>query len=467
MSAPTAETLERLKTIVGAAGWSDDAETLAPKLIEGRSKYLGATPLLLRPNSTEDVSELVRICAETRTAIVPQGGNTGLVGGQIPMGGEILLSLERMTAIRDLDSANAAITVEGGCPLAVAQTAAQERDLLLAVSLASEGSATIGGIVSTNAGGTNVLKYGMTREQVLGLEVVLPSGEIWHGLTGLRKDNTGYDLTQLFIGAEGTLGIVTAATFKLHASPKATATAFCAVPSPQAAIDLLRFAQKASGDRIVAFELIPRLGLEFAIKHGGARDPLAETSAWYVLIDLSSAADDAQATLQQAIAAASETGLVTDAVLASSQAQAIALWTIREKLSEVQKFEGGSIKHDISVPVSAIPAFLEDALAAVRRACPGVRPVPFGHAGDGNIHFNLSQPVDMDKEQFLAQWSDLSTLVHDIVAKHNGSISAEHGIGQLKRHELVRVKQSVEIEMMKGIKHALDPLNIMNPGKLL
>ncbi len=465
MSAPSQDTLDRLKAVVGETGWSDSAAELEPKLTEWRGKYHGRTALLLKPNSTEEVSQIIRICADTQTAIVPQGGNTGLVGGQTPMDNEVLVSLERMRAIRILDKGNAALTVEAGCPLQVAQEAARDAGLLLAVSLASEGSATIGGIVSTNAGGTNVLRYGMTRDQVLGLEVVLPSGDIWHGLTGLRKDNTGYDLKQLFIGAEGTLGIVTAATFQLHPLPKDMATALCAVPTPRAAIELLRLAQSQSGDRIETFELIPRIGIEFAMRHGKARDPLAAPSDWYVLIELATAeAETARPALERILADAAQ---ITDAVMAASDQQARSLWSLREQMSELQRHEGGSIKHDISVPVSAIPDFLEDAIKAVTRAWPGVRPVPFGHAGDGNIHFNLSQPIGADKDLFLAQWEMLSTIVHDIVVKHGGSISAEHGIGQLKRDELVRVKQNIEIKMMKGIKQTLDPLNILNPGKLL
>ncbi len=469
MTAPTEDTLDRLREVVGPRGWTSAADELAPHLVEWRGRYHGATPLLVKPASTEEVAAIVTICADTKTAIVPQGGNTGLVGGQIPYGNEILLSLERMKAIRRLDQANAAISLDAGCVLATAQEAAADKDLLLAVSLASEGSATIGGIVSTNAGGTNVLRYGMTREQVLGLEVVLASGEIWDGMRGLRKDNTGYDLKQLFIGAEGTLGIVTAATLKLFPRPTATTTVMCGTANPAAAVELLSLVRARSGDQVSTFEILPREGFEFVLRHvQDARDPMAAPHPWYVLFEVDGHAEpglrtQCEAMLEQAAAK----GLIGDAVIAQSGEQAAALWMLRERMSEVQKSEGGSIKHDISVPVSAIAEFLEDATAAVTHACPGVRPIPFGHLGDGNIHFNLSQPIEMDKDAFLARWEELSRIVHDIVAKHSGSISAEHGLGQMKRDEILRYKSATDIDMMKGIKCTLDPLNIMNPGKVV
>ncbi len=471
MAGPRKETLDRLRAAVGPGGFLDEAGALAPYLTEWRGRYQGATPLLLRPAAVAEVAEIVKICAETRTAIVPQGGNTGLVGGQTPYGNEILLSLERLRAIRGLDAENATITVEAGCVLSAAQDAATKEDLLLATSLASEGSATIGGIVSTNAGGTNVLRYGMTREQVLGLEVVLPSGEVWHGLSGLRKDNTGYDLKQLFIGAEGTLGVVTAATLKLAPRPRHTVTVLCGTASVANAIALLRLAQSAGP--VSTFEFFARIGLEFVLKHvPGARDPFEAAYPWYVLVefegnDAHALAAAAEAVLEKAGA----DGLVEDAVLAQSEAQTRALRDLRERLSEVQRKEGGSIKHDISLPISAIPQFLDEATQAVEAACPGVRAVPFGHLGDGNVHFNLSQPLsadmDADKDAFLARWDEISRLVHDITMKYGGSISAEHGLGQMKRDEILRHKPAVEVEMMKGIKRMLDPLNIMNPGKVV
>jgi len=468
MTRPSEDTLNRLRAIVGPKGWISEPHDLAPYLTEWRGRYQGATPLLLKPGSVEDVAAIVKICAETQTAIVPQGGNTGLVGGQIPYGDEILLSLTRLCSVRELDIENATLTVEAGCPLAQAQNVAAAEGLLLGTSLASEGSATIGGIVSTNAGGTNVLRYGMTREQVLGLEVVLASGEIWNGLSGLRKDNTGYDLKQLFIGAEGTLGIVTAATLKLFPRPAHMATMLCAVPSIKAAIGLLHLAKARSGGQVSTFEFFARIGLDFVTTHvAKARDPFAQSHPWYVLIELDgndagALASDAEALLE----AVQERDLINDAIIAQSKAQAADLWMLRERLSEVQKLEGGSIKHDVSVPISAIPAFLEEASSAVMTACPGVRPVPFGHLGDGNIHFNLSQPKGGDKHEFLARWDELSRIVHDITAKYGGSISAEHGIGQMKREEILRYMPAAEIETMKGIKRALDPLGIMNPEKV-
>lgn len=469
MTAPTEETLNRLRAIVGPTGWTSDADELAPRLTEWRGKYQGQTPLMLRPGSVGEVASIVSICAETRTAIVPQGGNTGLVGGQIPFDGEVLLSLERLRSVRNIDNENATMTIEAGCPLATAQEAAAARDMLLATSLASEGTATIGGIVSTNAGGTNVLRYGMTRDQVLGLEVVLPSGEIWNGLSGLRKDNTGYDLKQLFIGAEGTLGIVTAATFKLFPRPAHTSTMLCALPTVEAAISLLHLAQARSGGQVSTFEFFARIGLEFVTAHvPGARDPFERPHHWYVLIEIDGNNASARSREAEALlTTASERGFIEDAVVAQSETQAREFWTLRERLSEVQKAEGGSIKHDVSVPISAIPAFLKEATTAVDAACPGIRPVPFGHLGDGNIHFNLTQPKDANKAAYLARWEDLSRIVHDIVAKHGGSISAEHGLGIMKSDEIKRYKSTVELEMMKGIKLALDPLGIMNPGKVI
>jgi len=464
MSGPSKETLDQIRAVVGPKGWTDDPQDMAPYLKEWRGRYQGATPLVVKPSTTLEVAEVVRICAATQTAIVPQGGNTGLVGGQIPSGDEILLSLERMKLIRGRDAQNATITVEAGLPLEAAQDAATEMDLQFATSLASEGSATIGGIVSTNAGGTNVLRYGMTRDQVLGLEVVLPSGEIWNGLTGLRKDNTGYDLKHLFIGAEGTLGIVTAATFRLFPAPKSQLTAFCAVTDPEMAVGLLGHFRNEIGAEISTFEIMPRLGLEFVLKHvEGAQDPLEASYSWYVLLEIDCPQEDQEALMSSAL----EANLLSDAAVATSMDQVAALRGLRASLSEVQKLEGGSIKHDISVPVSAIAAFLSEATKAVERACPGIRPIPFGHLGDGNIHFNLSQPSGMDRDLFLAQWEGVNRIVHDIVANHGGSISAEHGIGQMKREEILRYKSEAEIEMMKGIKRALDPLNIINPGKLI
>lgn len=465
---PSNDVLNRLKAAAGAGGWSDDAREIAPHLVEWRERYRGATPLMLKPASVEAVSAIVRICAETRTAIVPQGGNTGLVGGQIPSteGDQILLSLTRLNRTRAVDAAANTMTVEAGAILANVQREAEAHERLFPLSLASEGSATIGGLVSTNAGGTGVLAYGNMRELVLGLEAVLPNGEIWNGLSGLRKDNTGYDLKQLFIGAEGTLGVVTAATLKLFPKPVAIETAIAAIADVQSAVALLNFALGRGA--ITAFELMPRLGLEFVFKHiSGTRDPLERAYPWYVLIDVSLRSEAEAGAAQNLLGDAASAGLIADGVVAQSLAQRAAFWKLRDSLSEAQKPEGGSIKHDVSVPISSIPRFIDEASRAVTSAVPGARPVPFGHIGDGNIHFNISQPLGCDKAEFLARWEAVNRIVHDIVHANGGSISAEHGIGQAKVDEITRYKSPAALETMRAIKRALDPLNIMNPGKVV
>jgi FAD/FMN-containing dehydrogenase len=460
----TPETIERIKAIVGPAGYSIDPDELAPHLVEWRKRFTGKTPLLIKPDRAETVAAVVRVCAEAEVGIVPQGGNTGLVGGQIPRpeGYDLLLSLARMNRIRTVDPIDNTLVVEAGCTLAVAQEAAAAVDRLLPLSLAAEGSSQVGGNLSTNAGGIHVLRYGNARDAVLGIEVVTADGEIWNGLRALRKDNTGYDLKQLFIGAEGTLGIITAAVLKLFPRPREIQTVFAAVPDPERVLRLLALAREQSGDNVYAFEMIARFALELVLRHmPGTADPLAAPSPWYVLADLTVPRANAEAFL----AAAFERDLVTDAVLAGSAAQARSLWKLRESASEAQKHEGGSIKHDISVPVSRIPAFLVEALAAAEKLIPGIRPVPFGHVGDGNLHFNFTQPVGMAEAAYLAQWETLNRVVHDIVLAHDGSISAEHGIGVLKRAEARRTKSAVELDLLTRIKRALDPKGIMNPGK--
>ncbi len=470
VSAISLDVVDRLKTAAGAGGWSEDAAEIAPLLVEGRGKYRGRTQLLLKPNSVEAIAAIVRICAETRTPLVPQGGNTGLVGGQTPrsQGNEVLLSLRRLNRVRVVDALANTMTLEAGVILADAQRAADDAGRLFPLSLASEGSATIGGLISTNAGGTGVLAYGNMRELVLGLEAVLPDGRVWHGLSSLRKDNTGYDLKQLLIGGEGTLGIVTAATLKLFAKPAAIETAFAAVPTVQAAIELLHLAQ-AHGGSVTAFELIPRIGLDFVLRHvPSTRDPLSAVHQWYVLIDISLKLGETHGVAADLLVEAANKHLILDGAVAQSQAQAKALWKLREEISGAQKPEGGSIKHDVSVPVSAIPALIERATTGVAKFMPGARPVPFGHIGDGNIHFNISQPPGADTEKFLARWNEISRIVHDIVVhEFNGSISAEHGIGQMKIDEIERYKSAEALDMMRAIKQALDPLGIMNPGKLV
>ncbi|MAB13462.1 FAD-binding oxidoreductase [Parvibaculum sp.] len=469
---PSQEILQRFRDIVGPKGFSDDPETLAPHLVEQRGLYKGKTSAILSPANVDEAAAIMKLAQETKTPIVPQGGNTGLVGGQLPFeaGEELILSLSRMKAVRAIDTDNNTLTVEAGVTLLDAQEAAAEADRLFPLSLASEGSCQIGGNLSTNAGGTAVLRYGNARDLVLGLEVVLADGRIWHGLKGLRKDNTGYDLKQLFIGSEGTLGIITAAVLKLFPRPRAVETAFAAVPSVEAAVSLLRVAERESGGMVSTFELVPRIGVEFVTKHlDGAEDPLEKPSPWYVLIEMTAGRKDAglAETMEATLAAGMEKGLVTDAALAQSDTQRTALWTLRESLSEIQKREGGSIKHDVSVPVSSMAAFIEKASEAVQKEMPGIRPVPFGHIGDGNVHFNLSQPDGMDKNAYLAQWDRMAGIVHDIVREMGGSISAEHGVGRMKRDEIAATKDPVEIEMMRTLKRAFDPAGILNPGKVV
>ncbi len=470
-SPPSLDTLNRIAQVVGPEGWTRDPLEMAPYLVEWRDRWQGSTPMVVKPATTDEAAQVVRICAETHTAIVPQGGNTGLVGGQIPFGSEVLLSLSRLNRIRRADPLNGTLTVEAGCTLgAVQEHARTALGLLFPLSLASEGSAQIGGLLSTNAGGISVVRYGTMRNLVLGLEVVTPQGEIWNGLRALRKDNTGYDLKHLFIGAEGTLGLITAAVCKLVPLPKDSATALVAAPDLDKAIALLHAVQAFTGNAVSAFELMPRIGIEFALKHAAnTRDPFSIPHDWSVLMELSSGQSEAgaQALLESCLNAAMQDGLVRDAVIASSQSQADNLWRLRDCLSEVQKHEGASLKHDISVPVSALPVFVQRASAAVCAALPGLRPVAFGHIGDGNVHFNLSQPVGMDPQDFLSHQGEMARLVHDIVASLGGSISAEHGLGIAKREAILSYKSPVEIEMMRRLKTALDPLGIMNPGKVI
>jgi len=459
-------TIVRLKEVAGPKGWSDDPAEIAPHLQEWRGKYQGTSSLLLKPDSTETVSKILSICNETRTAIVPQGGNTGLVGGQIPFNNEIILSLSRLNRIRDVDASGMNMIAEAGATLAAVQDAAAKTDRLFPLSIASEGSATIGGNVSTNAGGVHVLHYGNTRDLVLGVEAVLADGRVLDMLRTLRKDNTGYDLKQLFIGAEGTLGIVTAVALKLFPQPAERVTALIAVRDPQAAVNLLSYLQAATGGAMSAFEMMPRLGLEFVLAHiPQTADPLAKPSPWYVLAEASGGANSH---LEDALESAlSSSGLVTDAVIAQSDTQRAALWKLREGMSEAQKPEGGSIKHDVSVPINSIPAFLKEGIAAVEKLAPGVRPVPFGHLGDGNIHFNFTVPKNGDNAAFLARWNEIQDTVHDIVKRYHGSISAEHGLGIMKVHEIERYKSAAELDVMRALKRTLDPNNILNPGKVV
>jgi FAD/FMN-containing dehydrogenase len=469
---PADAVLDRLKAIVGPKGWIADPAELEPYLVEPRGLYHGATSLVLRPASTDEVAEIVRLCAASRLPIVPQGGNTGLVGGGVPPedGNNVILSLARMNRVREVDALNYTITVEAGCILADVQKAAAEHDRLFPLSLGAEGSCRIGGNLSTNAGGIAVLRYGNTRELALGLEVVLPDGRVWSGLRGLRKDNTGYDLKQLFIGAEGTLGIITAATLKLFPRPREVETAFVGFRRVEDAMALFARARAASGDQLTAFELIPRFGIELGLKHiPGVVDPIAEKLPWYALLEVSSSqnASGLRDALEQFLADQLEAGLVADAVVAASAGQAADLWRIREGIVEGQRFEGGSIKHDVAVPVSRVAEFITRASQAVEAACPGIRVCAFGHVGDGNIHFNLTQPQGAEISSYLARWSEMNHLVHDIVAGLSGSISAEHGIGRLKVDELTHYKSALELDLMRKVKRAFDPDNILNPGKVV
>ena len=465
-TAPSDDTLNRLAAVVGGKYAIRNQAEMAAYMNEWRQIWVGRSPLVLRPGSTDEVSRLLAIANETGTAIVPQSGNTGLNGGQIPTdaGTEVLLSLDRMSRILDVDPADNTITVEAGAILKSVQEAADAVERLFPLSLASEGSCRIGGNLSTNAGGLNVIRYGNTRDLCLGLEVVLADGRVWNGLKRLRKDNTGYDLRDMFIGAEGTLGVITAAVMKLFPRPRSQETAFIAVTDPQAAVDLLSLTQEMSGGRVVAFELIADIALRFTIRHAGTRNPLSSSSPWYVLAEL---ADPVQGTMMGVLEAAMERGLVTDAAVAQSGSQRSELWAIRELISESQKPEGGSIKHDISVPVSKVPDFIRAADVAVERFMPGCRFVTFGHMGDGNIHYNVSQPIGMNKQAFVDSWDRMNDVVFDVVIGLGGSISAEHGIGRLKAHHMPHIKSAVELEMMGGLKRMLDPNNILSPGRVL
>jgi FAD/FMN-containing dehydrogenase len=457
--------------IVGPGHALTAAADTAPYVTEWRERWPGKAALVVRPADTAEVAAIVRLAARHRLALVPQGGNTGLVGGQIPdrTGDQIVVSLGRLNRLRALDVQGLTLIAEAGVTLQAVQQAAESAGLLFPLSLAAEGTATIGGNLATNAGGTAVLAYGNARDLALGLEVVLPDGEIWNGLRTLRKDNTGYDLKNLFIGAEGTLGIITAAALKLFPRPRRRATVFAATPSPQHALDALARLRDAAPGTIASFELIPRIGLDFVLRHvPGTRDPLAAKSPWYLLIEIASqTAAGFDAAVEAALAAALDSGALTDAVPAASEAQARAFWQLRESLSGAQKGEGGSIKHDVSVPVAAVPALIAEGMAAAVALVPGARPVPFGHLGDGNIHFNITQPEGADTAAFLARWEAMNAVIHAIVTRLGGSISAEHGIGTAKRDLLPEVKSPVEMALMHRLKAMLDPLGIMNPGKIL
>jgi D-lactate dehydrogenase (cytochrome) len=462
------ELIAKFRAIVGDKYAVTEAADIAPYVTEERDLFHGRSPLVLRPGSTAEVAAICKLATAHKIALVPQGGNTGLVGGQTPHNGEVVVSLRRLDKIRDVDTASNTMTCEAGVVLQVAQQRAAEVDRLFPLSLGAEGSCTIGGNLSTNAGGTAALAYGVAREMALGLEVVLADGRVLNALSKLKKDNTGYDLKNLFIGAEGTLGIITAATLRLFPKPRAIETAYVGLKSPEAALKLLSIAQGEAASSLTSFELLGDIAVDFSIRHGiDIRDPLSSKHPWYVLMELSSSRNDARDALEQILARGMEDGIVDDAVIAANLGQRQAFWKLRDEMSAAQKPEGGSIKHDISVPVAAVPAFIAEANAAVVKLIPGARPVPFGHLGDGNIHYNVSQPIGGDAADFLARWHEVNEVVFAIVLKMGGSISAEHGIGVLKRDELPHVKDKVAIELMRSVKAMLDPLGIMNPGKVL
>ncbi|HTJ97032.1 MAG TPA: FAD-binding oxidoreductase [Rhodocyclaceae bacterium] len=460
--------IDSLSAIVGPEHVLKSHDDVEPYLNDWRRRYHGSAQCVVRPGSATEVAAIVAACSQAGIGVVPLGGNTGLVGGGVPKNDEVVVSLERMNRIRHVDADNNTITVEAGCILQNVQEAAERVNRLFPLSLAAEGSATIGGNISTNAGGVQVLRYGNMRDLVLGLEVVLPDGRLWNGLRALRKDNTGYDLKHLFIGAEGSLGLVTAAVLKLFPRPQAQLTAWLAVPSPQAAVAVLSRLREHCGERVTAFEVMGRSALELVAKHlPQVHLPMAATYEWQVLLELNDtwAAAPLQDMLTEVLEPLLAQGDVLDAVLASSVAQSRQLWQVRENIPEAQKIEGFSIKHDISMPISAIAPFIEQAKVALEKSFPNLRIVCFGHAGDGNLHYNLSTPVG-DGAVFMQNTETINHIVHDLAHGFGGSISAEHGIGQLKKHELVRYKSKLEMDLMHTIKDSLDPQKVLNPGKL-
>jgi FAD/FMN-containing dehydrogenase len=469
---PDQKTLGELKAAVGSGSWLDSPDAVAPFVADFRRLYRGATPLVLMPRSVDEVAEILRICNREEVAVVPHGGNTSYCGGATPdeAGAQIVLSMRRLNRVRHVDAVDYSMVIEAGCTLAEAQQAAREADRLFPLSLGSEGTAQIGGNLSTNAGGTAVLRYGMMRDLVLGLEVVLADGRVLAGLKSLRKDNTGYDVKSLFVGAEGTLGVITAACLKLFPLPADTATALVGIDSPRQALDLLASLRTAAGDQVTSFELMPRLAVELTVRHvPGVADPLEQNTPWYLLIELSSPnpRQDLITLLTATLEDAAARGAIADAMLATSIAQAQAMWKLRESVPEAQRLHGASLKHDVSVPVSAIPTLIEEGSALVHRLAPEGDVVSYGHAGDGNLHFNVSQKPGADIKSFVARGPVLELAMFDLVESLGGSISAEHGIGRLKAAEFARRADPVELAVMHELKRALDPKGILNPGKVL
>jgi FAD/FMN-containing dehydrogenase len=470
--APDRAALNELKAAVGGGSWFESPDDVAPFVADFRGLYRGATPLVLMPRDTAEVSAVMEICHRRDVAVVPHGGNTSYCGAATPdaTGTQIVLSMRRMNRLRHLDAANYSMIVEAGCTLAEAQAAARNADRLFPLSLGSEGTAQIGGNLSTNAGGTAVLRYGMMRDLVFGLEVVLADGRVLAGLKSLRKDNTGYDVKSLFIGAEGTLGIITAASLKLFPLPADSATALVGIDSPEHALDLLARLRTAAGDQVTTFELMPRLAVALTVEHiDGVANPLPQGTAWYVLVELTSPnpRQALGALLTDQLQEAAGAGIVADAYVAASIAQSLAMWKLRESVPEAQRHHGASLKHDVSVPVSRVPQLIEEGGALVRRFIPDGDLVGYGHLGDGNLHFNVSQRPGTDRAAFLRQGPPLEHAIFDLVERLGGSISAEHGIGTLKAAEFASRADPVELAVMRDLKRALDPTGILNPGKVL
>jgi FAD/FMN-containing dehydrogenase len=464
---PSAEILDQIRGVVGPKGVVA-ADAAVPYLTEWRRRWRGETPLIVVPASVEEVARIVAICASNGVAITPQGGNTGLVGGQIPFGSEVLLSMKRLNRIRDVSPLDNTLTVDAGVTLAEAQGAARDAKRLFPLSIGSEGSCQIGGVISTNAGGVNVLRYGNTRDLVLGLEAVLPSGEIWNGLKRLRKDNTGYDLKQLFIGGEGTLGVVTGAVLKLFPLPTEFVTVFAGVRDPSAAVTLLSLAQTATGGLASSFELLSRLCLDLVLAHiPSTRDPLDAPHPWYVLAEFSSGAAGLRETVETFLASALAKGLIEDAALAENQTQSKSFWRLRHSIAEAIAAEGAAAHHDVSVATADLPRFLMKADAAVAKLAPGARIPAFGHIGDGNVHYDVLPPKGAQRDALSPIEEAIEQRIYDVIAEFQGSISAEHGVGRQRKDDIAKRKSSVELSMMRAIKKALDPQGIMNPGKML
>ncbi len=470
MSLSAAQIATALACIVGSGNVVAEPGQMGAWLNEPRKRFHRPAAAVVTPPDVPAVQAVMAWAHDNGVAIIPQGGNTGLVGSQVPQrGDEVILSLQKLDRIRSVDAAAGVMTAEAGVILENAHRAAEAAGAMFPLWLASQGSARIGGVLSSNAGGVNVLAYGNARELTMGIEAVLADGRLYRGLNALKKDNTGYDLKDLLVGAEGTLGIITAATLKLYPLPEDYETALVNVASPEAALALFQLMRERTGLRLNAFELIPWIGLDIQLRHAMLdRDPTASASPWYALVELTRMAGTAPGSLQSALEAAFEAALISDATVAESLADRTRMWAFREQMSECQSREGASIKHDVSVPVAAIPALIAEGSAAAEKLLPGIRPVPFGHMGDGNIHFNFSMPVGADASAFMAQYDEaMHEVIYEVVLRHGGSVSAEHGIGQLKVDLLKQVKDPVALEMMRAIKAALDPKGILNPGKML